>query len=55
MILIGHWALHAYGIIAIATYRKIDTTPEFLLFMVPLPALFYIFTATFTDPDKVVP
>ncbi|XP_019881553.1 JNK1/MAPK8-associated membrane protein [Aethina tumida] len=50
MILLGHWCLHAYGIISITLL----TEPLFhslLLLLVPLPALFYILTAKFTDPN----
>lgn len=51
LILIGHWCLHAYGIISITqlTEPKIHAL---LIFLVPVPALFYVFTAKFTDPNK---
>lgn len=55
VILLGHWCLHAYGIIAITTYKKILPNPTHLLFLVPFPAIFYISTAIFTDPNKVIP
>ncbi|XP_065301237.2 JNK1/MAPK8-associated membrane protein [Dermacentor albipictus] len=51
-ILIGHWFLHAYGIIAITQLRD----PAFhwaLLAVVPFPSLFYILTSKFTDPSKL--
>ncbi|KAG8228607.1 hypothetical protein J437_LFUL009312 [Ladona fulva] len=52
VILLGHWALHAYGIIAITQLQR----PVFhasLIALVPLPAAFYILTARFTDPRKL--
>ncbi|XP_059476762.1 JNK1/MAPK8-associated membrane protein isoform X2 [Neocloeon triangulifer] len=52
VILLGHWLLHAYGISCIIPVSEVATHwPVFLL--VPLPALFYILTAKFTDPKKV--
>ncbi|KAK7794477.1 hypothetical protein R5R35_004700 [Gryllus longicercus] len=52
VILIGHWLLHAYGIIAI-TQLKDPIFHASLLALVPLPAVFYILTAQFTDPNKL--
>lgn len=52
IVIIGHWLLHGYGIVGVATLRGIDFHP--LMFgLIPLPALFYILTARFTDPHKV--
>lgn len=51
VILIGHWLLHAYGIISVTGFKD----PIFhgsLLALVPAPAAFYIITAPFTDPSK---
>lgn len=50
-ILLGHWALHAYGILAITELRQ--SVHLSLLALVPLPALFYILTARFTDPARI--
>ncbi|XP_020293577.1 JNK1/MAPK8-associated membrane protein [Pseudomyrmex gracilis] len=52
IVILGHWILHGYGIVAIATLREIDIHP-WMLILVPLPAVFYILTARFTDPHKV--
>lgn len=52
VILFGHWALHAYGIIAITQLTR-PALHTSLIVLVPLPALFYIFTARFTDPSKL--
>ncbi|XP_044265137.1 JNK1/MAPK8-associated membrane protein [Tribolium madens] len=49
VILVGHWCLHAYGLISI-TQLSDPTFHSLLLLLVPLPAFFYIFTARFTDP-----
>lgn len=51
VILLGHWSLHAYGIVAITGLRSIPFHLG-LLALVPLPAAFYILTARFTDPNK---
>ncbi|KAL5009253.1 hypothetical protein ScPMuIL_014834 [Solemya velum] len=51
-ILIGHWFLHAYGIISMTELKD----PAFhggLIALVPVPALFYIATVKFTDPDNL--
>ncbi|MCL4123723.1 UNVERIFIED_CONTAM: hypothetical protein GTU68_039201 [Idotea baltica] len=47
VILFGHWFLHAYGIIA-ATQLQYPA----LLFLIPLPSLFYIFTSKFSEPSS---
>jgi hypothetical protein len=52
IILIGHWLLHAYAMIAITQLQDIATHSA-LLALVPLPTLFYIVTACFTDPNKM--
>ena len=44
----GHWALHAYGILAITELRQLSLHLS-LLTLVPLPALFYILTARFVQ------
>ncbi|XP_012223461.1 JNK1/MAPK8-associated membrane protein [Linepithema humile] len=52
MCILGHWMLHGYGVIALATLREISIHP-WMLVLVPLPAVFYILTARFTDPHKL--
>ena len=52
VILLGHWALHAYGIIAVTELKDV-TVHYSLISLVPLPALFYILTARFTDPERI--
>lgn len=52
IIVLGHWLLHGYGVIAVATLRGISIHPAMLVLVV-LPALFYIITARFTDPHKL--
>ncbi|XP_050315740.1 JNK1/MAPK8-associated membrane protein [Anthonomus grandis grandis] len=49
VIVLGHWGLHAYGIISL-TQMQDPLMNGLLLLLVPLPAVFYIFTARFTDP-----
>lgn len=51
-IVIGHWILHAYGIISLTELKD----PSFhapLIALVFFPVLFYITTAKFTDPDNL--
>lgn len=43
---VGHWLILAYGIMSLTMGNLL------LLLMVPLPALFYIFTVKFTDPSE---
>lgn len=43
---VGHWLILAYGIMSLTMGNLL------LLIMVPLPALFYIFTVKFTDPSE---
>ncbi|XP_070577510.1 JNK1/MAPK8-associated membrane protein-like [Ptychodera flava] len=52
VILLGHWAAHAYGIISITQLENIVLHLA-LLALVPVPALFYLMTVRFTDPTKV--
>ncbi|XP_015591184.1 JNK1/MAPK8-associated membrane protein [Cephus cinctus] len=52
VVILGHWLLHGYGVMAIATLRGFSIHPA-MLALVPLPALFYILTARFTDPNKL--
>jgi len=51
IILLGHWGLHAFGIIAVTQLK--DDFHFGLLALVPFPAIFYVLTARFTDPYKV--
>lgn len=52
VILLGHWGLHAYGIIAITQLTE-GVLHGSLCALVPLPALFYILTSRFTDPSNI--
>lgn len=52
VILIGHWALHSYGIIALTELRDLILHAS-LIALVPFPAAFYILTSKFTDPNKL--
>lgn len=51
VVLFGHWLLHAFGILAI-TQPTNPTAHLPLLALVPVPALFYVFTAKYTDPNN---
>ncbi|KAI0223190.1 JNK1/MAPK8-associated membrane protein [Lamellibrachia satsuma] len=51
-IVVCHWALHAYGIIAI-TQLQIPSFHAPMLCLVPFPAVFYLLTVRFTDPDNL--
>jgi len=52
VILLGHWALHAYGIIAVTELKDLSLHLP-IIGLVPLPAVFYILTARFTDPTRI--
>lgn len=52
VILLGHWLLHAYGIIAVTQLTN-PVLHGSLLALVPFPTLFYILTSKFTDPSKL--
>lgn len=53
VILFSHWLLHAYGIISISRLDKLEQDLP-LLALVPGPALFYIATAKFTEPSRIL-
>ncbi|XP_053701119.1 JNK1/MAPK8-associated membrane protein [Synchiropus splendidus] len=53
VVLFSHWLLHAYGIISISRLDKLDQDLP-LLVLVPCPALFYISTAKFTEPSRIL-
>lgn len=54
VILMGHWVLHAFGILAITQIRT--PGPELMpsLALVPVPALFYIATVRFSNPENFI-
>ncbi|XP_072032309.1 JNK1/MAPK8-associated membrane protein-like [Amphiura filiformis] len=52
IILIAHWLIHGYGIIAITRLQN-PTVHASLLILVPIPAIFFIATAQFTEPNKI--
>ena len=52
IVILGHWLLHGYGVMAAATLHGLTLHPAMLV-LVPLPALFYILTTRFTDPHKL--
>jgi len=49
VIMLGHWLLHAFSIIALTQLRD-PAVHASLLCLVPFPAIFYILTVKFTDP-----
>ena len=53
VIILGHWLLHILGIIAL-THLKQFWRDIFLLMCVPLPTFFYILTAKYSDPSKII-
>ncbi|KAK2141235.1 hypothetical protein LSH36_1136g01025 [Paralvinella palmiformis] len=53
VILIFHWILHSYGIIAV-TLLSDPGFHGFFLCLVPFPAFFYLITVKFTDPRKLL-
>uniref|UniRef100_A0A674AIE6 Jnk1/mapk8 associated membrane protein n=1 Tax=Salmo trutta TaxID=8032 RepID=A0A674AIE6_SALTR len=53
VVLFSHWLLHAYGIISISRLDKLEQDLP-LLALVPGPALFYLLTARFTEPSRIL-
>ncbi|XP_041710777.1 JNK1/MAPK8-associated membrane protein isoform X2 [Coregonus clupeaformis] len=53
VVLFSHWLLHAYGIISISRLDKLEQDLP-LLALVPGPALFYLLTARFTEPRRIL-
>ncbi|XP_043553721.1 JNK1/MAPK8-associated membrane protein isoform X1 [Chiloscyllium plagiosum] len=53
VVLFSHWMLHAYGIISISRLDKLDQDLP-LLALVPTPALFYLLTAKYTEPSRIL-
>nr|ACO10195.1 JNK1-associated membrane protein [Caligus rogercresseyi] len=49
LILLGHWSIHPFGILAITPLQD-PALHASLIPLVPLPAFFYILPAKFTDP-----
>ncbi|OQR68731.1 JNK1/MAPK8-associated membrane protein-like [Tropilaelaps mercedesae] len=53
LIILSHWLVHAYGLIA-ATVDEHGFDAFWMLLLAPLPTLFYIYTARFTDPEMLL-
>ncbi|XP_016053690.1 PREDICTED: JNK1/MAPK8-associated membrane protein isoform X3 [Miniopterus natalensis] len=53
IVLLSHWLLHAYGIVSISRVDQLAQDLP-LLALVPTPALFYLFTAKFTEPSRIL-
>ena len=53
-IVLGHWLLHAYGLVAVTQLSR-PLLDGLLLLLVPVPTVFYIITVRFTDPSRAVP
>lgn len=48
--ILSHWLIHGFGLIA-SLINDYGLDSFYSLFLIPLPTLFYIFTARFTDPE----
>ncbi|XP_065603787.1 JNK1/MAPK8-associated membrane protein [Cyrtonyx montezumae] len=53
VVLFSHWLLHAYGIISIPKLDKLEQDLP-LLALVPAPAIFYLMTAKYTEPSRIL-
>ncbi|KFO78740.1 JNK1/MAPK8-associated membrane protein, partial [Cuculus canorus] len=53
VVLFSHWLLHAYGIISISKLYKLEQDLP-LLALVPAPTLFYLVTAKYTEPSRIL-
>ena len=50
-ILLAHWLMHAYGLLAVTQLRRLSVDgPLFILVLAPV--LFYLVTSSLTDPSK---
>nr|XP_032803996.1 JNK1/MAPK8-associated membrane protein isoform X4 [Petromyzon marinus]XP_032803997.1 JNK1/MAPK8-associated membrane protein isoform X4 [Petromyzon marinus] len=52
IVLLSHWVVHTYGIISITRLESLKSDLP-MLALVPGPALFYLLTAKFTDPERI--
>jgi hypothetical protein len=52
VILLCQWALLAFGVVSLTQMAK-PLIHYPLLGLIPVPALFYVMTAQFTDPNKL--
>lgn len=52
LIILSHWLVHAYGLVA-ATVDEHGIDAFWTLLLAPLPTMFYIYTARFTDPERL--
>jgi len=52
VVMLGHWLLHALSIISLTQLRQ-PVIHASLLALVPFPAIFYILTVKFTDPNTL--
>lgn len=53
VVLFSHWLLHAYGLVSISRLDRLEQDLP-LLALVPGPTLFYIATARFTEPSRIL-
>ncbi|XP_060239254.1 JNK1/MAPK8-associated membrane protein-like [Meriones unguiculatus] len=53
LVLLSHWFLHAYGVIALSRGKQLKQNLILLIF-VPVPALFYLLTTKFTKPSRII-
>lgn len=56
VILLGHWLFLAYGIVSAIELNNLSfqwSLESAILALVPVPTIFYIVTAKFTDPTKL--
>jgi len=50
VIVVSHWAMNAFGVVAVTQFA--DPVRDLVLIaFCPLPTFFYILTAYYTDPD----
>ncbi|KAF0310631.1 JNK1/MAPK8-associated membrane protein [Amphibalanus amphitrite] len=52
VIVLGHWLLHAYGLVAVTQLSR-PLLHSLMLLLVPFPTVFYIITVRFTDPARM--
>ncbi|CAH1793123.1 unnamed protein product [Owenia fusiformis] len=52
-IILGHWVIHAFGIVAVTQFKE-PLLHGPLLLVIPVPAIYYLLTVKFTEPSSIL-
>nr|CAG4641121.1 EOG090X0BGA [Eulimnadia texana] len=53
LIVLGHWLLHIFGLVALIVWTDLDLPAVLLILVPPLPTILYVAMVRFTDPEKL--